>query len=106
MFNLILDKKYRIKRIVNEYAGFDKKLLIHPIKMIEKYLGGLNAKEAIKAIENNDFEKAIEVLLIYYDKAYKKMIKKRSANKISEISIINDAEKNATIISNMISKFA
>jgi tRNA 2-selenouridine synthase len=70
---IVLDMppELRIHRLVAEYAGFPKEELIAGIQRISKNLGGDNAKKAIQAIENDDFEKAIGIVLFYYDKTYR-----------------------------------
>ena len=67
----------RIKRLVNEYAQFDKLELAHAIGKITKRLGGNNAKMAIESIENGNFHETSRILLQYYDKAYNHSVEER-----------------------------
>jgi tRNA 2-selenouridine synthase len=65
-----IPKIQRIERLITDYASFPKDLLIDSITRISRRLGGQHAKAAIEAIENDDFAKAIDVALNYYDKTY------------------------------------
>ncbi|MCB0804519.1 MAG: tRNA 2-selenouridine(34) synthase MnmH [Bacteroidales bacterium] len=82
---LEVPKHYRINRLVNEYAGFDRNKLIEAIKRISDKLGGLNAKLAEEALYRNDFETAASILLVYYDKNYLKGMQLRNTEKVSRI---------------------
>ena len=53
----VIPKKFRIERLVKEYAEFDNSLLADAVGRIEKRLGGQNAKEALDALSRNDYEK-------------------------------------------------
>ena len=91
-----MNKKWRIQRLVKEYARLDTKHLTEAILRIQKRLGGLNTKTCLKAVENGDFEKAIELVLIYYDKAYQKGLTFREIKSIQPFQIISkDFEENA-----------
>jgi len=82
---IVLDMppELRTHRLVAEYAGFPKVELIAGIQRILKNLGGDNAKKAIQAIENNDFETAIKIVLFYYDKTYRFGLDTRDSEQIS-----------------------
>ena len=67
---LMMDIATRLPRLLKEYSTFPKNELKDSVEHISKRLGGDNVKEAIKAIENDNFAKAIEITLTYYDKAY------------------------------------
>lgn len=58
--------------IVKGYGDFDKEELVAAIIRIQKRLGGLETKNAIEAIEQNDIPAAFAILLKYYDKWYEK----------------------------------
>jgi tRNA 2-selenouridine synthase len=74
----------RVKRLVSEYALFDKQVLAHAIGKITKRLGGDNAKKALDELENSNFEEVTRILLRYYDKAYNRSIDERRENIIFE----------------------
>jgi tRNA 2-selenouridine synthase len=65
-----VDKNTRINRLIHEYAHFDIQLLIEKTTILKKKLGGQNATEAISFLENGEFDKWIDKLLVYYDKTY------------------------------------
>ena len=65
-----VDKSTRIKRLIKEYAHFDIQLLIDKTMILKKKLGGQHANEAIEFLENGEFDKWIDKLLVYYDKTY------------------------------------
>ena len=66
---------------------------------IQKRLGGLSTKTCLKAIEAGNFKKAIELVLIYYDKAYKKGLTFRETKSILPFQIASkDFEENAKLL--------
>ena len=67
---IMMDVKTRLPRLVEEYSKFPPELLRASILKISKRLGGDNTRDAIGAVEAGDFAKAIEITLLYYDKAY------------------------------------
>jgi tRNA 2-selenouridine synthase len=75
---------------------FPKEALMASVLKISKRLGGDNTKEAIAAIESDNFAKAIEITLTYYDKAYLfGLNRKRSENIIYVETKTDDIEENA-----------
>jgi tRNA 2-selenouridine synthase len=66
------DIETRIEKLTQEYGAFDTALLIDAVEKIEKRLGGVNCKEAVMAIEEGNIRRAVEITLVYYDKAYGK----------------------------------
>ncbi len=70
VIEIVMEKEQRIKRIVNEYGKFPVEDLIKNTEKLSKRLGGLNTKLAIEALQNGELEKWIEIVLVYYDKAY------------------------------------
>lgn len=65
-----MDIKTRLPRLIREYSGYPPDVLISTIKKISKRLGGDRAREAVEAVSQGDFAKAIETTLQYYDKTY------------------------------------
>ncbi|MBE9511115.1 MAG: tRNA 2-selenouridine(34) synthase MnmH [Bacteroidetes bacterium] len=65
-----MTKELRVNRLMKEYALFDTKQLKQSIMKIQKRLGGLNTQNCIKLVHEKKFEKAINISLSYYDKAY------------------------------------
>lgn len=84
---LDIPKKERIRRLVIDYANFDKNMLIFSVEKIQKRLGGQHAKTAIEAIKMDDYSKAIDVVLTYYDKTYQYGLNKRDPKKVHHFPI-------------------
>ncbi len=80
VIEIVLEKNIRIDSLVKDYASFDKVLLKEGIEKIQKRLGSLNAKQAQSAIDEEQFSSAAEIILKYYDKAYREVINSRNAN--------------------------
>ncbi len=96
---LDIPKEIRVKRLVKEYALFNKELLEAAVLRITKRLGGSNTKIAIEAIKKNDFETAASILLSYYDKAYLKGLSIRDPGKVIKLELKEDNPKmNAEIV--------
>jgi tRNA 2-selenouridine synthase len=72
----------RLERLMRDYGTFPVQQLTTSIKKIEKRLGYDKCKEAIEACENGDIEKAAEISLLYYDKAYQNQLDKRFGDKL------------------------
>ena len=93
---LMMDVKTRMPRLLHEYSQFPKDELVASVRKISKRLGGDLTREAIEAIESDDFSRAIEITLTYYDKAYLFGLSKKRPDKIIYIQAETDAiEENA-----------
>lgn len=88
-----LDFSVRIKRLVNEYARFDKLLLNDAIAKISDRLGGARAKEAMQALENDCFEEVAAIILSYYDHAYQFSMARRKGEKTFQVPVTGDNMK-------------
>jgi len=96
---LEMSKPLRVKRLIKDYASYPKELLIGSIKKIEKRLGGLQAKKAIQAIEQDEFGTAIDIVLDYYDKAYTYDLGKRKPEQFLHLETdTDDAAENAKLV--------
>jgi tRNA 2-selenouridine synthase len=87
---LAMDIKTRLPRLLEEYSVFPSETLKGSVMRISKRLGGDNTRDALEAIDKADFAKAIEITLLYYDKAYMFGLKKKSEDKIITISTDTD----------------
>ena len=87
---LMMDMKLRLPRLISEYSVYPKEALAASIKRISKRLGGDNTKDALLAIENDDFAAAIEITLRYYDKAYQHGLKRKNTGKIAIVETDTD----------------
>lgn len=89
----------RINYIVSAYGVFDKKELVTSIMKIQKKLGGLETKNAINFLLENNLKDCFSILLQYYDKLYTKGLYNREnvqglLNKISCKNVgINNADQ-------------
>jgi tRNA 2-selenouridine synthase len=88
-----LDFAIRIKRLVKEYAGFDKLLLNDAIAKISDRLGGARAKEAMQSLENDCFEEVAAIVLAYYDNAYQFSMTRRKGEKTIRIPVTGENMK-------------
>ncbi|MCT4615921.1 MAG: tRNA 2-selenouridine(34) synthase MnmH [Marinifilaceae bacterium] len=88
--------KYRLERLVKEYAVFGAEKLASLLSKIERRLGGQNLKLALDLLKEENYEKVAEISLRYYDKAYNHGIEKRDPKTIKSIDLENnDAQLNA-----------
>jgi tRNA 2-selenouridine synthase len=67
----------RLNRIVKEYGDMDRDKLIDSILRIQKRLGGLEAKNAIGYLVEDNTVECFRILLKYYDKWYLKSLHNR-----------------------------
>lgn len=70
LINIEIPYEERIERSVTDYKDYPKDELIAIFKLIEKRLGGQLCQAAIEALNKDDYKKAAEIALIYYDKSY------------------------------------
>jgi len=68
---LMPDIKTRLPRLKEEYGVYPPDQLIRSVKKISARLGGVNTANAIEAIRSNNLDRAIEIVLVYYDKTYR-----------------------------------
>ena len=67
----------RLDHIVKEYGNLDKEKLINSILRIQSRLGGLETKNAINFLVENNTIECFRILLKYYDKWYLKSLHNR-----------------------------
>ena len=93
---LVMDIKTRLPLLIEEYSAYPTEALETSVLKISKRLGGDKTKDAIKAIDEADFAKAIELVLYYYDKAYLFGLKKKESKNIIYINTdTSDIKSNA-----------
>ncbi|HEX8462668.1 MAG TPA: tRNA 2-selenouridine(34) synthase MnmH [Segetibacter sp.] len=88
----------RLKHITSDYGKSGKQELVSAILRIQKRLGGLETKQAINFIIEDNLTEGFRILLKYYDKLYYKGL--HSREKLDELLIkipceTVDASKNA-----------
>ena len=67
----------RLDHITAEYGKFEKEQLVNAIIRIQKRLGGLDTKNAINHLLENNHKACFRILLGYYDKLYQKALQNR-----------------------------
>jgi tRNA 2-selenouridine synthase len=67
----------RLAHITKEYGHFAKEALVNAIIRIQKRLGGLETKNAINYLLENNYKACFGILLAYYDKQYNKALLNR-----------------------------
>ena len=91
-----VSKDNRINRLIKDYANFSKDDLINSINNISRRLGGLNTKLAIEAIGVEDYYKATDIILDYYDRTYTYGLEKRKGQTVLPLKLDgNNAKENA-----------
>ncbi|MEP7251238.1 MAG: tRNA 2-selenouridine(34) synthase MnmH [Ginsengibacter sp.] len=89
----------RLDYIISTYGTFEKNQLINSIVKIQKRLGGLETRNAINYLLDNNVKECFSILLHYYDKLYTTALYKREnihdvLNKISCKTVdIRNADK-------------
>lgn len=95
----------RLNYLTEEYGKQNKSELVTAIMRIQKRLGGLETKNAINYLLENDFKESFRILLKYYDKWYEKGLYNREnveeLIKKIELQVVDNAI-NTTILINHI----
>ncbi len=61
----------RVTLLLEVYAHYPKEQLAESFQKIAKRIGGLNLRNALLALERDDFHSAAAIALAYYDKTYR-----------------------------------
>jgi tRNA 2-selenouridine synthase len=69
---IVIPFEERLKFILQGYGRFDVQQLIDATLRIQKRLGGLETKNAVQFLRDNNTEAAFAILLKYYDRWYEK----------------------------------
>jgi tRNA 2-selenouridine synthase len=89
----------RLKFLVKEYGNLPQEELKNAVLRIQKRLGGLETKNTLRHLEENDFSGCFGILLRYYDKWYEKGLNPKEKGKIFRIEGKSvDEEENAKIL--------
>ncbi|MBN9481882.1 MAG: tRNA 2-selenouridine(34) synthase MnmH [Bacteroidetes bacterium] len=75
----------RLEHIVKGYGKQQKPKLVNSIMRIQKRLGGLDTKNAVNYLLEDDIKGCFSILLKYYDKQYSKALQERTAQQIQTI---------------------
>jgi tRNA 2-selenouridine synthase len=72
----------RARYLALEYGKFSLEELMAAIQRISRRLGGMQAKQALEALGNNDLDTACGICLVYYDKSYDHGLNQREPDTI------------------------
>lgn len=81
-----VDRHVRVKRLTQEYGNANPKAFIEAMTKITKKLGGQHFNAAREKVEVGDMQAAIDILLVYYDKAYLNGLDKKQARIVHELN--------------------
>ena len=87
LFFIDVPKADRIKRLVDEYACFQKSDLQAVLDHLGVYMGSYQSREAMLALQNDDFAKVADLTLSYYDKLYENSLSRRPVRSIVKITL-------------------
>lgn len=88
----------RLERIVAEYGRFEKEALVQSVMRIRKRLGGLETKNCISFLIEDNLKDAFAILLRYYDKWYDKSTFQNRPKIYRITTETADIEKNKNLI--------
>jgi len=92
-----LPVEIRIRRLISEYACYDKTMLEVSLLNIREHLGSLQTKLCLDALEKDDFETVAAHTLAYYDKTYGNSLRKRPPGTVYKLDFnTDDAVDNST----------
>ena len=77
LFFIDIPFEERVNYIVKTYGIYDNKILAECVLKIQKRLGGLNTKNAIHFLLEDNLTETFSILLKYYDKMYEKSLNNR-----------------------------
>ena len=77
----------RIAHIASEYAALDQGELSAAVLRLQKRLGGDRTKQALEAIQTNQPEIWIPILLLYYDKTYEFDLERHEVSKTIRLTL-------------------
>jgi tRNA 2-selenouridine synthase len=80
----------RLNYITGEYGKYKKEELVNAIIRIQKRLGGVNTKNAINFLLENNYKESFRILLTYYDKYYERGLRETDADKRQIITLTCD----------------
>jgi tRNA 2-selenouridine synthase len=90
----------RLNSILSQYGQFEKEDLIQAVLRIQKRLGGLETKNCINLLLENQLREAFSILLRYYDRWYEKSMSQKPLGIFRLNATSADANQNADLILN------
>jgi len=104
---VMCDVQTRMPRLLEEYGKMPQTLLEDSISRIRKRLGGKEADEALQSVRDGNMQRAIEIVLFYYDKSYTFGLGKRNQELVVPLkSGSGDASVNAALVLDVADSFS
>lgn len=98
-FDLQVPLDQRVRALLKEYGGLDKEFLVACTDRIRKRLGPEQTGMAIAAIGDDRMEDFIRLVLVYYDKTYRRGLNDRDPSTILAVPVqTDDPTANARIL--------
>ncbi|XGV96189.1 MAG: tRNA 2-selenouridine(34) synthase MnmH [Leptolyngbya sp. BL-A-14] len=92
-------REERIKLLLEDYGAVDAEALLESTVRLKKRLGGERTQQAVNCIQQGDLAAAVDMVLDYYDKAYRYDLKRRQVSIDSiDITGLADAEVVKTLV--------
>jgi len=79
--------KQRVMHLVDDYTGVENDKLKDAVMRISKRLGSNRVNASLLALKNNDFFTVAEIVLEYYDKAYRYAISQHNGDSVFYLSL-------------------
>ena len=99
LYFIDVPKADRIQRLVQEYACFEKPELQSVLDHLSTFMGSCQSREALLALQNDDFAKVADLTLGYYDKLYENSLTRRPVRKIVKVPLVSGSvEEHAKLI--------
>jgi tRNA 2-selenouridine synthase len=105
LFEVVVPRPERVKRLVREYGELDRDAMARAITRITRRLGGERAKRALELLAAGELATLADLLLEYYDRAY---TQSRDKYKLVRPKMLtcpsDDARANAQLLCERINK--
>ncbi|HVS97202.1 MAG TPA: tRNA 2-selenouridine(34) synthase MnmH, partial [Puia sp.] len=89
LLDVRLPVEQRVDALVEEYGSLDKDFLVECTERIRKRLGPEQTTRAVAAIQDHRMDEFIRIVLVYYDKTYRKGLSGRDAGRIHPVAVTN-----------------
>lgn len=99
-----LEKQKRVERLVDEYGKANPEEFLQSMERITTKLGGQHFKAAKEKLLRGDMSATIDILLTYYDKAYRLGLEKKKARIKSTVEW--DGENVNSVVNNLMAKLS
>lgn len=86
-------REHRIQNIISHYSHFSNKKLVSAASKLEKKVGKSKIQEVISSIKKNDYHKAVDILLYYFDNAYLNNLNLGQYKRVIHFNLVNQNPK-------------